>query len=506
MKRAAVCGLLICGIVAAAPSLAEDSSASDLTEAMQLLARGRLFPAEQAARRAVTAAPESAAAHLTLGRILVRRDQLEAAEPELARAAELDPAIAGIHRKLGFVRAALGRYREARPPLERALQQDPDDAEAWLQLGLCHLELDEPSLAVDAFEQAARDEDYRGVANFNLGVANEILGREGESRAAFEEALDTSLPPELADRANRRIATPVADRDRAAAPRDEEQPWSLGAAAGLAYESTLVRIEVDEVDKGGDGSGVFELDASYARRVSHDVELELGYDFFQSLYFSKTEFDFQSHSLAASASRDFSDVDTAASYSYSLNSLDGSRFLDYHELRWSAGISVTDWWYSTLTPSVRAKRFDDRADRARDANGVAIGFVQLFPIVDWSRFALFGLDLEQEDADGNGGVDAFDYRGVRTQLAAHFAAALGEWEFPVDIRYRFARRNYLHPGGADDGSRRDDRVHSLRGRIELPLTEQVALRTEYLYEDYRSNLSTVDQDGHQIGLMLRARL
>jgi tetratricopeptide (TPR) repeat protein len=480
-------------LIAAGTGEATSSDASDLDEAARLLQAGRLFPAEQAARRAVASAPASAPAHHLLGRILVRRQHFDEAERALARAAELDPERPGLDRELGFVRFELGRHAEARAALTRAVERDPDDAEAWLRLGLCERALGDREAAAAAFERAARHPAVQAVALYNLGVVSEELGRGRDARRAFERALSSSLPQSVAERATARLASlPPGER-----------PWSLSAAAGLAYESKVVRVEVDRVDDSGDGSAQLELGGGYETDLGRGVGLDVGYDFFQSLYFHKTEFDFQSHAFRGAFSKEVAAVDTALGYVYSLNTLDGARFLDFHEVRASGGGVVTDWWYTSVTPAYRAKRFDDPTDRARDADTFEIGLLQLFPVGDgWRRYALVGLDLEREDTEGA----QFDYRGLRFQMALHLPVNVFEREVPIDVRYRFWRRDYLNPGGADDGGKRDDRIHDVRGRIEVPLAGPVSLIAEYQYEDYGSNLSSVDRDVHEVGVHFRASL
>jgi len=496
--RWGILGTLLIALIAAGPGEATGpaSSTTEVADAERFLDAGRLLLAEQAARNAVELEPESARAHDTLGRILVRRERAAEAESELSRAADLDPTLAGVQRELGRVRFELERYEPARAAFDRALEQDPDDAEVWLWAGLCELELGFPGRAIDAFERAARDPEYAAIADFNIGVAHDVLGNERKARRAFQRALSRKLPRAVADRAT----------DRLDELPEETRPWSLIAVGGLVYESSVVRLELDQVDDDPDGSGQIELNATYETEVPGGFEVEVGYDFFQSLYFDATEFNFQSHGLRASTSRALGPVDAALGYVFNLSTLGGDRFLDYHEVRGSAGTSLTDWWYSSLTTAYRGKRFQDSVDHPRDANTASLGFLQLFPVGQWSRYVLFGLDLEDENTKGS----EFEYHGLRTLLGLRLPFVVGERVIPVDLRYRYERRDYLNDnpqiGGPVDFEKRDDSINTVSARVVVPLMGPVSIQADYEYQAYDSNLESVDRNVHTVGVLFRARI
>jgi Tfp pilus assembly protein PilF len=478
-------------LAASAAPAATDAGASDaLQRAHNLLAAERLYPAEQAAREAIERAPERAEAHRLLGQILLRRKKPELAVASFERAAALAPEDTEIDHELGVARFEARDFAGAREPLRRALERNPDDTVARLQLGRCELELGDAEQAAREFERAAADPDYRQVALYNLGVARERSGARDSAREAFESALalDRSANA-LSDRAWAHI--------QALERTEEERPWQLGFGAGLLYDSNVRREEIDSQTGNADGAGRFELEGSYALPVWDWFKLEAGYDFDQTLYFDNSDFDLQSHTFHASAERSIGQTDASLGYLYSLNTLGGDRFLDFHDIHPALGIAPAQWWYASFSPALRVKRYEQ--EPGRDAEQGALGLLQLFALGNWQRHLLLGIDGVIENADDR----AFDYRGFTTQAGVQLPLwLLGEEPQLLQLRYCFGYRDYTNSSSSPTGHRRD-RIHSARARIELPIVSHVKVRAEYEFEDAASEVRSADYTEHKAELLLR---
>jgi tetratricopeptide (TPR) repeat protein len=460
-----------------------------LATARQQLEAGRLFPAEQAARAALELEPDSADAHFVLGQILVRRTRFEEAEAELARAAQIDPDLPGLDRELGLVRFELEKFEDARFSLERALVASPADSGLWMRLGLCELELGRPEQAAAAFEMAMRDPGLAPIANYNLGVAREAMGSIDEARAAFERALTSGLPTSIAERAAKHLA---------GHPK-QTRPFALSAAVGVFYESAVSQPAIDEVDRQPDGATQIDLGGAYDHSIL-GVDARIGYDFYQKLYFETESFDLQSHTLNTRLAKKLGPVSTTLGYVYSLNLLGDSqdRFLDFHEIRLTGGWTAADWWYVSLSPGFRAKRFEQGEDDERDADTALMGVLQLFRLGEWSRYMILGLTYESEDASS-----AFDYQGLQAQLAFHLPVEVFGRELPIDLRYRFQFRHYTNDASLIGSGSREDRGHFARIRLGLPIAGPFLLQAEYEFEEVDSQLDSADRTVHQAGLQLQ---
>lgn len=482
--------LALAVVLASAPVLAESAEGADaaLARAREMLAAGRLYPAEQAARDAIEQQPDRADAHRLLGQILVRRRKPALAVGEFERAAELAPQTRGLDRELGLARFDAGDFDGARVAIGRALASDPEDALLHLRFGQCEMALERPERAVPEFERAARHPELREVAQSHLAAANEaVRAREAGSVARAPYDSRPALP--------------------GAFERAIDKPWRLTAGAGLLYDSNVRRPELDAESGEGDGAGQFDLGASYELPVRDWFDLQAGYDFYQSLYFEEDEFDLQSHTFRIASARQLgASSDASLAYLYSLNTLHGRHFLDYHEVRPAVGFSPTPWWYASAAPALRIKRFHGDSDR--NAEQPVIGTMQLFALGSWERHLLLGIDGEFENADGR----QFDYDGFTALAGLKLPIPIVERRWRLDLRYRYRHRDYADSSSTISTSRpfsvgkREDRIHSGRARLEIPIAPYFAFRVEYEYEDATSNLPSADYTAHTIGGSLRFEL
>jgi Flp pilus assembly protein TadD len=481
----------LAGLMASAAASANDAPPvpnDPLVTAQQQLDAGRLFPAEKAARAAIELDPDAARAHLLLGQILARRTKFEAAESALTRASELDPNLPGVDRELGLVRFERDDFDGASVSLERAVAATPDDPSLWMTLGLCELQLGRYEKAAAAFGNAARDPNLAAIANYNLGIARESMGNIDQARAAFENALTTGLPTSIAERAQKHLA----------GHSEQGRPFSLSAAAGVFYESAVAQPVSDQIDRQPDGLAQITVGGAYEHSMG-GVDAQIGYDLYQKLYFETESFDLQSHTLNARLAKKFGPVSSTLGYVYSLNLLGDNqgRFLDFHEVRVTGGMTLTDWWYASLSPGFRVKRFDDDDDAERDANTAVVGLLQLFPLGEWTRYMLLGLTYEHEDAGSQ-----FDYEGMQAQLAFHLPFEVLNRELPIDIRYMFKLRHYTDKDSLVQSGKREDRGHFARFRLGIPIAGPFRLQTEYEFERVDSQLDSADRTVHQVGMLL----
>jgi tetratricopeptide (TPR) repeat protein len=470
----------------AGPSVAAELSPEERTRAA--LEAGRLWPAEQAARQAVAARPGSAPAHQLLGRVLARRLHWPEALAAFEQARRLDPQLPGLDREQGRAHFALEEHAAAARWLRRAAERSPGDDALALELGLAELALGEYEAAARAFEQVARNPDLAQVALYNLGVARARAGRREQARDAFERAVILDPPSPIARRAWSQV--------EALERQQDERPWSVALGAGLAFDANVTRQEIDVQTDESDGAGRFELAATYQLPTGDLPDVELGYDFDQTLYFEANELDLQSHGFSGEVSERLGPVDGSFSYLFSLNRLDGNRFLDYHDIRTTAGFAPSESWYGSLSPAIQIKRFDDQP--RRDAEQLSLGTLQLFALGGWHRYWLVGAGATLSDADGR----EFDLRELGAQTALHWSLPLGERHVPLDLRYRYRYRDYLHETPSI-GRERQESIHSLRLRTEIAVRRRVSLRLEYEFEDSDSNLRSADYTDNVLTATLR---
>lgn len=508
-RRLPASALTLCLVLASAlagPARAEEGA---LERAATYLERGRLYPAEQAARQAIAQDPDDAGAYRLLGEILLRRRRPEAAIEALLRARELDAALPGVDGLLADAWMLAGDDARACDAYRRALDERPDDARLHLRRSECAERLGDLDAAETELVAAARDPDYAQIALYRLGLVRARAGKRDAARDAFERAVFLDPPSPLAERAWAEVQ----------ALEQVERTWSLSAAAGMVFDDNVTQPEVDVTTSEPDQAGQFELDGTWQPPLPAwlpELELELGYGLLQTLYVDTGDLDLQSHAMSASLRRAVGPGNASLSYLYSLNTLGGDRFLDLQDIRPSYGIALRPTWYASFGPALQIERFEQSPDR--DALAGSIGTLQLFDLSGgaWGRYLLFGLDGEIEDTDG----PQFDWRGLSAQAALHWTLTFRERVVPFDLRYRYRLRDYLHDTTLRAATATEpavttsrlDSIHSVRARASCDLyrfaspSVGVALELEYEFEDATSDLPSADYTQNVVTLLLRFSL
>jgi len=158
------------------------STATDLAQAREALARGNLEEADALCLQLLTQDPNHAAA-LHLGSMLLyRQGEMVGAIERMMRAIEIDPSNAEWLNDLGNLLAAHNQADQAVKFFQHALMLSPENAVIWNNLGAMRVKLGQQDLAGEAFEHAvALDETLVDAwANY----ANWLTGQGREQDAA----------------------------------------------------------------------------------------------------------------------------------------------------------------------------------------------------------------------------------------------------------------------------------------------------------------------------------
>ncbi len=275
---------------------------------------------------------------------------------------------------------------------------------------------------------------------------------------------------------------------------NEDKPWGLGASVGLEFDDNLTRIEQDIVSGDSDHAYVFEAYGSYRFWERAGLELEAGYDFYQSLYDDRTDFDFQSHSFNISAAQDAGKLDFGADYSYIYTTLGGDDFLGLHLFIPRVGISITPKLYTDINYILQGKNFFEDDDR--DAVNHSVGITQFLFFMESRAYVNAGFRLEVEDADG----DEFDYFGPVLKLGVKLP---GPWEtiWKAAWKYQFRDYNDITPS---IGEEREDKINTFQLSAVKPLAKILDLKLEYEHIASDSNLPVVDFSENIVTLTLAA--
>src|SRR5262245_36601052 len=112
----------------------------------------------------------------------------------------------------------------------------------------------------------------------------------------------------------------------------EKKAWRLSLEGGVEFDDNLAVDENDLHAGKGDAAATFQLGAGYKLLDTDQSRVEIGYDFYQSVYADLSEFNYQEHSPTLSVSTKVDGIKFGFTYSYLHSLLDNRFFLDQHAL------------------------------------------------------------------------------------------------------------------------------------------------------------------------------
>lgn len=266
---------------------------------------------------------------------------------------------------------------------------------------------------------------------------------------------------------------------------EKENPWKASVSAGVQFDDNVNTSQIDDTSGQEDKAAVIEVSGHYKIFDSKAFGLEVGYDFYQSLYEDLDEFDLQSHSGSLFASRELAGLDLSAFYGYSRTLLGRNDFLGFHNFQPMVGFSVTDSWYVSASYNYQNKNFITVQDR--DANVHAVAIDNFFFYNESKSFMKFTYRLQNENTRGA----EFDFLGHYLKAELNTPIKLFSVVPKLKLSYQFYFKDYRSVT-PDIGSERLDKRHIGKASLETPLNDHVSVDVDVAYIRKFSNLASSD--------------
>lgn len=298
--------------------------------------------------------------------------------------------------------------------------------------------------------------------------------------------------------------------------------WSLDLSAGVKFDDR-VTVEENDTSGAGDTAVVLELDAAYKIVNEADVRVEVGYDFYQSLYSDFSQFNWQEHNPNISAWTKVGGVKLGIAYDYTYAKLDGTFYYAQHAVTPSLSTYLSDDMQLILSYRYYDKNYDV-IDDTRDATGHQPNAdIYFYFSEDKKGYVTVGAGYTDEDAAGEivivpvlpGPVltpvptDPYSYSGFVGRAAVQFP--IDPFGLPGRIRlsYSYQMRDYddptsmfpVLPPPLNTPTRQDDR-QTLRAFAEVEVAEDLKLFADYRFQDRGSNLDSADYNKNVVSVGL----
>lgn len=279
----------------------------------------------------------------------------------------------------------------------------------------------------------------------------------------------------------------------------DQNAWWLNVEGGLEYSDNVALEQSDQNSMQGDVALVLELDTGYKLVDEKDARVEIGYNFYQSLYDELTTFNWQSHNPSAVAWIRSGGIKYGVEYSYTNSLLDDSFFLEQHMISPTFSTFITEDFYISGYYRFFSKNYN-RLDNARDAS-TQQGGADVNYYFDRANkgYVSFGGGFTSEDTDG----DAYDYDGFVGRAAAQYPIELFGKKGHVKLSYSYQRRDYDNEASLPGpGTRADDR-HTLKLSTNVEIDTNVKAGVEVRRVVRDSNLNTSDYEENVGSVFLR---
>lgn len=266
-----------------------------------------------------------------------------------------------------------------------------------------------------------------------------------------------------------------------------EDKLKLSVSAGLQYDDNISVPSLDQTTGESDVAAIFDFSASYSPIQDDTTELELNYDFYQSLHDTFEDFDLQIHTLSALGSWEVNEFDTGLAYSYSRVYLGGSELYGSHTLTPSVGFSGLPDWYHLASYAYQDKNFFSIS--GRDAQQHSITLDNFFFFMDNQAYISLKVKAEDEDAK-----DAeLDYQGALVSVGV--SAPIADYGITLKAGYQHYWRDYDN-ATASIGHKRDDEQDLVNVDLIKPISKDINVKLSYEYTDTESNLASADYSGN----------
>lgn len=215
------------------------------------------------------------------------------------------------------------------------------------------------------------------------------------------------------------------------------------------------------------------------------IELQAGYDFYQSFYHELSEFDLQSHIFSLGGGYKFAKFDADVFTSYNRTTLGGEDFLEAYSIAPQVGFFPTERWYAIFGYSY--EDFEFFTDRARDGESHSIGMDNFIFFMQGKSYLLISYRFE----DRTTRADEFTYEGHFATLGLKTPLPIFDRKGSFNVSYRYFYKDYTNITPSLGQERRDFR-HTIQVGLSQPLCEWLKLNLNYEFIDSVSNLQAID--------------
>ncbi len=423
-------------------------------------------------------AEENARFWILRGKALNESYRYKEAIKAFKQAVQMDPASEEAHLRLGNSYFEIGSYDAADDAFRQVLTLNPDNSTALFYLGLSLIQQTQYAESIPYFEKAGTlDSDFKQLSLFYIGEAQSELGDPLAASETWRRAINVDPTTDIARNAETLIKKMTQEKG--------DKPWFMSMSAGMEFDDNVTVSQQDLSTGLQDSAYIFEFSGAYKLLETPKFGLEVGYDFYQSIYDTLSEFDLQSHIFSLGVTRRYKKFDVDVFIQYNHVALGRKHFLETVSIIPQIGFFPAKSWFALTKYFFEDSRYF--IDPARDGQNHGIGMDNFVFFNKGRSYLLFSYRFEDKTTRG----DEFTYAGHFGTIAANTSLPFWNRRGKFNVAYSFFHKDYKHITPSL-GKERYDLQHSFQVNLAQPLYKSLQLNLNYEHIDAVSNLPESD--------------
>ncbi|NOR70921.1 MAG: tetratricopeptide repeat protein, partial [Methylomarinum sp.] len=259
--------------------------------------------------QAVNELPQSVEAFYYLGLASSKQGDYTKAVAAFKVAVRMAPSLSEVNLALGVNYYRLDLYDLAKKYLTEELKINANNSSALYFLGMVSAKNNDHQKAIGYFRRAALiDKDFKQLASYNVALSHISVNNNVLAKQSLQKTIDLAPDSELAKNARSIIEQLDDDSELADTYQGtESKSWSVAMKTGFEFDDNVTVSIIDNTTGIDDLAATFDFSGAYKLIQYDGFELDAEYNLYQSVYKELSEFDFQSHTLFLSASKEIGD-------------------------------------------------------------------------------------------------------------------------------------------------------------------------------------------------------
>jgi tetratricopeptide (TPR) repeat protein len=300
---------------------AQETVSSLLSRGLEFFGEGKYDSAATEFSKIIKSNPADKDAHYYLGLTFLRAEKYSEAIPPLKKVIELDPMYKGARRNLGIAYLNLESNDLAIQQFEKSIDQDPKDASAYFYLGRVLQQKKWYKESLIHFQTTlSLDPSMEQIGLFQIGVAYLELGQKEDAKLALTLALERDLESDIAGEIENLLNEVGGNTGKT------KKDWWVTANIGWQHDDNLSVVKQDLVTNEVDNAAIYEFSTGYKFYSTPDLELRLGYYFYENAWEDTPQLDYQSNTVSLGGSHNEENWDVGIDYYYNYSFLNKIEF------------------------------------------------------------------------------------------------------------------------------------------------------------------------------------